>query len=69
MFQMCSTFGVCLELRTKVAFHFECTFGTVLESKCATHLEHESATCGGCSDRCENFGFRAICFLEPSIAW
>ena len=44
MFQMCSTFGVCSELRTKVALHFECTFGAVLDSKCATHLEHESAT-------------------------
>ena len=54
MFQMCSTFGVCSELHTKVALHFECTFGTVLESKCATHLEHESATCGGCSNWCKN---------------
>ena len=54
MFQMCSTFGVCLELRTKVALHFECTFGAVLDSKCATYLEHESATCGGCSNWCKN---------------
>ena len=44
MFQTYSTFGVCLELRTKVAVHFECTFGTILDSKCATDLEHEFAT-------------------------
>ena len=55
MFQKCSTFGVCSELRTKVALHFECTFGTLLESKRATHLEHESATCGGCYNWCKNF--------------
>ena len=65
MFQMCSTFGVCLELRTKVAFHFMCTFGAVLESKCATHLEHESATCGGCSNRCK----KLVSVQFASLAW
>ena len=53
---MCSTFGVRAELRTiararfqgfsrNFSFHFEETFGSVSGIKCATHLEHDCATC------------------------
>ena len=43
MFQTCwLAFGSCTFLT--VSLNFKCTFGTILDSKCAAHLEHESAT-------------------------